>query len=252
MVQDADLARGYIGAATDTSAVSAHSAGGGRGTLVYQSDTTPVDGTSGTYVGLAPAGALLVAPNGDDEWTLYQNTGTQASPTWTEKAASGGGSGLAYADFQLTDAQIKQLPLTPVTVVAAPGSGLVWEPIGATLVLDSTAGAYVIPIDAPSPPRFVLNRGGTAVLFSASGDPDVTSAALRRSSMQPPQGSSADGLGAGGVGEAMDGADNAPLRLSLNCFDGNSDSQALTGGHADNTLSVRVWYGQSPAVPFGA
>jgi hypothetical protein len=91
MVQDADLARGYIGAATDTSSVSAHSAGGGRGTLVYQSDTTPVDGTSGTYAGLAPAGALLVAPNGDDQWTLYQNTGTQASPTWTEKAASGSG-----------------------------------------------------------------------------------------------------------------------------------------------------------------
>jgi hypothetical protein len=33
MVQDADIVRGYIGAATDTSAVTAHSAGGGHGLL---------------------------------------------------------------------------------------------------------------------------------------------------------------------------------------------------------------------------
>jgi hypothetical protein len=120
MVQDADLARGYIGAATDTSSVSAHSAGGGRGALVYQSDTTPVDGTSGTYAGLAPAGALLVAPNGDDAWALYQNTGTQASPVWTERsAASGGGSGPQVATVEISSTELLDAHNTAVEIVAA-------------------------------------------------------------------------------------------------------------------------------------
>jgi hypothetical protein len=43
----------------------------------------PSNGTSGTYAGIAPKGALLVdTTNG----TLYQNTGTQASPTWTQNS----------------------------------------------------------------------------------------------------------------------------------------------------------------------
>ncbi len=42
----------------------------------------PVDGTSGTFVGMAGKGSLLIDyTNG----TLYQNTGTKASPTWTAR-----------------------------------------------------------------------------------------------------------------------------------------------------------------------
>ena len=46
----------------------------------------PTNGTSGTLATVADAGDLLIDVNNK---TLYQNTGTKASPTWTEKAASG-------------------------------------------------------------------------------------------------------------------------------------------------------------------
>jgi hypothetical protein len=41
----------------------------------------PTNGTSGTYAGVAPKGALL---NDTVNGLLYQNTNTQASPTWTK------------------------------------------------------------------------------------------------------------------------------------------------------------------------
>lgn len=45
---------------------------------LYVSDAAPVNGTSGTLAGAAIKGALLIY-NG----ALYQNTNTQASPTWS-------------------------------------------------------------------------------------------------------------------------------------------------------------------------
>jgi hypothetical protein len=46
----------------------------------------PVDGTSGSFAGVAEKGALLLdTTNG----TLYQNTGTKASPVWSLFAKTG-------------------------------------------------------------------------------------------------------------------------------------------------------------------
>ncbi len=48
---------------------------------IYLNAGVPVDGTSGTFAGVAPIGALLSdTANG----VLYINTNTQASPTWTK------------------------------------------------------------------------------------------------------------------------------------------------------------------------
>lgn len=47
---------------------------------IYQNAGTPTNGTSGTYAGIAPKGALLVDTTNA---VLYINTNTQASPTWT-------------------------------------------------------------------------------------------------------------------------------------------------------------------------
>ena len=46
----------------------------------------PSGGPTGTLAAVADAGDLLIDVNNK---TLYQNTGSKASPTWTEKAASG-------------------------------------------------------------------------------------------------------------------------------------------------------------------
>jgi hypothetical protein len=56
---------------------------------LYEHAGVPTDGTNGTYAHIALPGALLIDT---DAKTLYQNTGTQASPVWTERAPSGGGS----------------------------------------------------------------------------------------------------------------------------------------------------------------
>jgi hypothetical protein len=60
MVQDADIARGYIGAATDTSSVAAHSAGGVRQAMFDVTTTPPEDGD--TFVYDAESGKFVPKP----------------------------------------------------------------------------------------------------------------------------------------------------------------------------------------------
>jgi hypothetical protein len=84
---------------------------------LYEHAGVPTDGTNGTYAHIALPGALLIDT---DAKTLYQNTGTQASPVWTERsAASGGGSGsFVFASVSLTAAQVRAIGDTPITLVA--------------------------------------------------------------------------------------------------------------------------------------
>ena len=57
---------------------------------VWRYAGAPVDGTSGTYAGIVEKGDLLIDSTNAN---LYQNSNTQASPTWTIKAEGSGGSG---------------------------------------------------------------------------------------------------------------------------------------------------------------
>lgn len=58
--------------------------GGSRG--VWAHAGVPVNGTSGTAAGEAHPGDLLVDTT---NFTFYQNSGTTASPTWTQEGGSG-------------------------------------------------------------------------------------------------------------------------------------------------------------------
>jgi hypothetical protein len=76
---------------------------------LYDHAGVPTDGTNGTYAQVALPGALLIDI---DAKTLYQNTGTQASPVWTERsAASGGGSAEAPLALE-TSVGEDSIPLT--------------------------------------------------------------------------------------------------------------------------------------------
>src|SRR5215469_5256196 len=52
---------------------------------------SPSNGTSGDFAGVAPAGSILLT----DEPAVYENQGTQASPTWTAIPFSGGNASFA-------------------------------------------------------------------------------------------------------------------------------------------------------------
>lgn len=54
----------------------------GDGVWLFTHSTTPVDGTSGTGATWAGKGSICTAL---DTGEIYTNTGTKASPTWTNQ-----------------------------------------------------------------------------------------------------------------------------------------------------------------------
>jgi hypothetical protein len=92
---------------------------GDRVVPLYTANGTPVNGTSGTLAGTALPGALLEANDGG-VITLYQNTGTQASPTWS--AFQLGGSPLAPP---AGTASAAPLTMTAGTLLTSPAAGAI-------------------------------------------------------------------------------------------------------------------------------
>ena len=56
-------------------------------TVIVRLGAFPVNGTSGSFAGTAGKGSLLID---DLHGGLYQNTGTKASPTWTNSDTNTG------------------------------------------------------------------------------------------------------------------------------------------------------------------
>lgn len=107
------------------------------GVITMPINGAPTSGTSGTFAGLAAPGSRVIDYA---TGTNYVNTGTTASPTWTESPA------VLTASVTLTNAQMLALRAAPVTLVAAPGAGLRLEFLAATLNGDLT-GAYTETAD---------------------------------------------------------------------------------------------------------
>jgi len=53
----------------------------GNGMWIFSLTATPSDGTSGTGAGVTGPGSLCLKNDGE----MYTNTGTKASPTWTNQ-----------------------------------------------------------------------------------------------------------------------------------------------------------------------
>lgn len=62
----------------------------GNDTGVFNTSSAPVDGTSGTLVGVAGPGSILMRTNG----AVYVNTNTKASPTWVSLGVGASGATL--------------------------------------------------------------------------------------------------------------------------------------------------------------
>lgn len=110
----------------------------GTAASVYAKAGAPVDGTSGTLAKIARPGSLLADTT---NFVLYMNSGTKASPTWTNpigigtgqiataKLADGAVTSVKLADdiahtaqVALSAADIIAMRTTPKQLIAAPGA----------------------------------------------------------------------------------------------------------------------------------
>jgi hypothetical protein len=156
---------------------------------------------------------------------------------------------LRWTSTTLTDAQIKALPTTPITLVSAPGSGKRIKVIGAALRVDSTAGAYT-NIDATYSAIAVYYLGDFSQWATAGvvDDSTATPSLARRTTLSggtgigsadlPPyvdiftQGWTVPNIVGSGVSE------NKALAIAAD----NDGTGNFTGGNAANTLRVDVTY----------
>lgn len=133
-------------------------------------------------------------------------------------------------DTKLSNAQLLTLHATPIVVVPKPGSGLGLIPIGAYLVVDSTAGAYTLGSGSD---LVIQAQGLTGVLLTVDVDgPLIASAGINTWAGYL---TTASGLV----------VPNIPLVIA------NSGSGEYSGGDALNHMSVRVLFYVVPTVIFG-
>lgn len=137
--------------------------------LVYFSGaTTPVNGGSGTGVGIAGKGSMYTAR---DTGVLYLNTGTKSSPTWSSSgtttnaaiiaatltAFSAGAGTVSSADSILTafqklqgnDAQLKNGTFTPSPETVS-SAGAISTTLMESIVANATGSSYAATLAAPS------------------------------------------------------------------------------------------------------
>lgn len=163
-------------------------------------------------------------------------------------------SGISYVDAQLTDAQIKALPSTPFVVAPAPGVGLAIMFHHGYLLADTTGGAYggfgtnaYLHLSIAGNPVASLiaeDIGAFGQLTNFLGALSPRVAVLGPTIAMP----SLESYNLAGLLTSAATIEDQPLRLHFQSDEGT----ALTGGHASNSLSVRVFYSLVPAVAFGA
>lgn len=144
----------------------------------------------------------------------------------------------------LTDAQIKALPTTPITLATAPGSNRGLVPIRIVLDMDASAGAYTnVDTDGflyveSSGGNLMSNYVANSVALSLTYLTDFlgTTPAVAMLSVFEDTQAPADGWG--NLASAVPRANmtNASLQIEID----NDGSGDLTGGNAANSLVVTV------------
>lgn len=142
--------------------------------------------------------------------------------------------GLKKKTTVLTNAQVKALPTTPIQVVAAPGSGLVLIPVACSVEARFQNGAYTNIDDSP---RLQLKLD-TSSRIEVSGY--FFPAASRWTTRQFGSISRGDMAQQAQKRLALDNDTYANKSLKISMV--NAALGALTAGHANNTMTVILWY----------
>jgi hypothetical protein len=186
----------------------------------------------------APVGSTFRRTNGAAGTSLYikesgvSNTGWRAVETTPTVS-------VVAATVSLTDAQIKALPTTPITIVSAPAAGYRNKLIGASLRLTSTSGAYTNIDTADAYIAFFLDtvRVSSYIYNLTAGSvtklTDFLGAAhIKVADMIPLVDQAVSAMGSVATLEAE--------ALVLKVY--NNAAGVLTGGNAANTLKATAYY----------
>jgi len=147
--------------------------------------------------------------------------------------AGGGSTGYLSSTFELTDAQIKALPTTPIQIVAAPGANKIINILGGNAVLNWNAD--YTNIDGSAYMAMICNNGGLASHRFAPSD----MLALGESTLTS---ISPYTYTAGSFILDMTNALAEFNNKSLKLFASNGVAGNFTGGNEANTLKVTVYY----------
>lgn len=200
-------------------------------------------------VGFVPTPPTPAAdlPNG---YLCYQRDTTALwawdsnASAWVLVASGGASSPLTSVSVTLTNAQIKALPTTPVTIIAAPASGYRNRVIAASLVGRYTSGAYTnVNVTYAS---LVVQTGGAWITNPVINDITIPLDDLSRilgavdlavDLMVPPA------FPWGWLNSPISSSDPSSQDAAVTeiAID-NNGSGNLTGGNAANTLKVTVYY----------
>lgn len=162
-------------------------------------------------------------------------------------------AGLLRVTVPLTDAQIKALPTSGFTIVAAPGSGFRIEPLHVAITVNTSAGAYtnihanaylhVHTSDWNNDWFDYLVNGNATSVTEVTGF--LGGAARKRWRPKPAiyPGTAKLTAAYGGLAmvETATSSDNAPLILYMSNTGGN-----LTGGNAANSMTIECLYQAVP------
>ncbi|MEK7765264.1 MAG: hypothetical protein AAB368_03405 [bacterium] len=129
----------------------------------------PVNGAAGTLVNVAEPGDLLIRTDAGNV-KLYQNTNTKASPTWTEKAASGASLG---ATGEMAAAGTSTANNAGVAATAAPIDHV--HALGTHDHSDATKGATLGPT-AFAAGAFTADAAGRAPFAASFVNSDLIAA----------------------------------------------------------------------------
>lgn len=173
-----------------------------------------LDNITAAQTDAAAAAAAGVPTGGTDGQVLTKTSSTDYATAWED--AGGGGGGTPSETVILTHAQILELDDTPVTIVPAAGANKVIVPLSAVAVSDF-AEAYADPV------ALKLAYADNDIDEDFAGTNLFVAGSVIATWAPAPQ----------IIGNPT--ANNVDLTVRFT-------STAPTGGHADNTLTVTVYY----------